>query len=313
MKKILALLIALVLMFSAVSVAHVSAAASTFNGKTVSVGDTVTYSYYLKTPMKVVNTDFVINYTGATLKLVDADNRTRFPIVYNGSMFNTNLENQIKATCSNISTMYDFTSGGFLFTISFVVTGEGESTASVTIPFLKGVNPQGISQPEVFLIRNNNVVYDGVTVEENSVVASGCDHKFTETTTSATCTKNGTTVKTCTLCGYTETETIPATGHSWGEWKVTRPATEQQEGEETRTCLKDNATETREIPKLEPILGDVDGDRKLTSNDALLVQKFTINLIPASEFPKDKADMNSDGTVNIKDATVIQKKVVGLI
>ena len=46
-----------------------------------------------------------------------------------------------------------------------------------------------------------------------------------------------------------EETVIPATGHDWGEWVVTKPATEGQKGEETRTCKNDAShTETREIP-----------------------------------------------------------------
>ena len=44
---------------------------------------------------------------------------------------------------------------------------------------------------------------------------------------------------------------VPATGHAWGEWIMTKAATEDAEGEETRTCSHDDShTETRAIPKL---------------------------------------------------------------
>ena len=45
---------------------------------------------------------------------------------------------------------------------------------------------------------------------------------------------------------------IPAKGHSWGAWKETKPATEKAEGVETRTCSVCGKTETRSIPKLDP-------------------------------------------------------------
>ncbi len=67
---------------------------------------------------------------------------------------------------------------------------------------------------------------------------------------------------TCTEDGYTESsicdvckaelvkqETIEATGHTFGEWTVTKEATEKASGEETRTCSC-GETETREISKL---------------------------------------------------------------
>lgn len=45
---------------------------------------------------------------------------------------------------------------------------------------------------------------------------------------------------------------VPALGHDWGEWVVTKPATETEEGIETRTCARCGKTETRAIPKLVP-------------------------------------------------------------
>ena len=41
---------------------------------------------------------------------------------------------------------------------------------------------------------------------------------------------------------------VPALGHEWGEWVVTKPATETEEGQETRTCARCGETETRAIP-----------------------------------------------------------------
>ncbi len=41
---------------------------------------------------------------------------------------------------------------------------------------------------------------------------------------------------------------VPALGHEWGEWKVTKPATETEEGEEARTCARCGETETCAIP-----------------------------------------------------------------
>lgn len=77
-------------------------------------------------------------------------------------------------------------------------------------------------------------------------------HKHTpvkEADKPATCTSNGYVgATTCSSCGQviTERTIIYATGHSWGEWIVTRVATETQEGIETRTCLNDAShTETR--------------------------------------------------------------------
>ncbi|MBQ9060874.1 MAG: hypothetical protein IJ128_07010, partial [Firmicutes bacterium] len=48
----------------------------------------------------------------------------------------------------------------------------------------------------------------------------------------------------------TREEEIPALGHDWGDWTVTREATEAAEGEETRACSRCPETQTRAIPTL---------------------------------------------------------------
>lgn len=67
----------------------------------------------------------------------------------------------------------------------------------------------------------------------------------------ATCTKGGKTagVK-CSVCGTVltaPTETV-ASGHSWGEWVITKPADETTDGEKSRECSRCNETETQVIP-----------------------------------------------------------------
>lgn len=43
------------------------------------------------------------------------------------------------------------------------------------------------------------------------------------------------------------TETA-ALGHSWGDWEITKPAAEAEDGEKSRTCSRCNETETQVIP-----------------------------------------------------------------
>ena len=55
----------------------------------------------------------------------------------------------------------------------------------------------------------------------------------------------------CSVCNtiLTEPEIIPALGHIWGEWLVTKAATHTETGIETRYCTRDAShTQTREIP-----------------------------------------------------------------
>ena len=70
----------------------------------------------------------------------------------------------------------------------------------------------------------------------------------------ATCTETGLTEGSkCSVCGemLKEQETIPASGHDFGDWTVTKEAGIGSEGEETRICTRCGETETRTIPAKE--------------------------------------------------------------
>ena len=57
----------------------------------------------------------------------------------------------------------------------------------------------------------------------------------------------------CAVCGAlleTRTERVPALGHAWGAWTVTKAATEEDSGLETRTCARCGKAEQHDIPKL---------------------------------------------------------------
>lgn len=88
------------------------------------------------------------------------------------------------------------------------------------------------------------------------------DHDYKDIAAkAATCTEDGVIAhKVCTVCGknfdangnlITSSVVIPKLGHSYGEWKVTKPATCTEKGEETRVCAHNSAhTETREVSAL---------------------------------------------------------------
>ena len=78
------------------------------------------------------------------------------------------------------------------------------------------------------------------------------EHEYVATTTPATCTEDGSTVYTC-LCGDSYTVVIPATGHDWSDWRITKQPTFTDEGEERRYCQNDGceAFESNVLPVLE--------------------------------------------------------------
>lgn len=82
--------------------------------------------------------------------------------------------------------------------------------------------------------------------------SSACSHSYGEgiVTAGPTCGQAGVRTYTCTLCGNTKTESIPAAGeHSWNGGSVTAAPTCQVEGVRTFTCTVCN----KEIWKILPL------------------------------------------------------------
>lgn len=93
------------------------------------------------------------------------------------------------------------------------------------------------------------ITKDAVILGEDNIVYEGCKHEHTkEIVVEATCTEDGSKTVVCEDCGETlSTEVIPAKGHSFGDWTVTKEATCFEDGEETRTCSVCKHVETRPI------------------------------------------------------------------
>ncbi|MCD7744885.1 MAG: Ig-like domain-containing protein [Lachnospiraceae bacterium] len=88
----------------------------------------------------------------------------------------------------------------------------------------------------------------------------GGNHTWVESSviTAATCTTDGEMLYTCTACHKTKTESIPATGHSYGAWTTLSAATVFANEIQIRTCTNPNCTtsETLRIAntKLKPTI-----------------------------------------------------------
>ena len=91
----------------------------------------------------------------------------------------------------------------------------------------------------------------GEKIATGSATAKTTNHTWNAgtVTKAADCTNAGVKTYTCTVCGETKTESIPAAGHKFGDWKTTKEATEDEEGSQTRTCSVCGATETQTIGK----------------------------------------------------------------
>ena len=78
--------------------------------------------------------------------------------------------------------------------------------------------------------------------------ATAHEHSYKAVVTAPTCTAKGYTTHTC-ACGDSYVDTyVDALGHAWDEGKVTKPATEAEDGVKTFTCTRCGETKTEVIP-----------------------------------------------------------------
>ena len=86
-----------------------------------------------------------------------------------------------------------------------------------------------------------------ILTEQQDIPARG--HSWNDAQyTAPTCTTDGSWVYTCTECGETRTETVPAYGHAWDSGVVTTPYTCTTDGVRVITCNNCGETRTESIP-----------------------------------------------------------------
>ncbi len=104
--------------------------------------------------------------------------------------------------------------------------GQTSSTGDITSGDSGGQTPGGDSSP-------------------TEHVHSYGDWQITEP---ATCTESGTKTRTCDGCGDTETQSVPATGHTYGDdWQVFEKATCTEDGRDVRYCKTCSAPEYKTV------------------------------------------------------------------
>ena len=128
----------------------------------------------------------------------------------------------------------------------------------------------------------------------------GKPHSYIETITQEpTCTENGVKTYTC-ECGDSYTETIPATGHNYGDFVVTKPATCTEDGIKTKTCANCNDKITESIPKT----GHTSSDWIIDKNAAINVKGSKHKECTVCKTVLETAEIPSLPMINIQSANV---------
>ena len=106
---------------------------------------------------------------------------------------------------------------------------------------------------------------------------------------------------------------IPATGvHTWNDGEVTVRATCDAEGVMTYTCTVCGGTKTESIPAIGGLLGDVNGDGTVNITDMALVYQYLTGQTEFTDGHKKAADVNRDGIVDVYDLQRLYEAVTGL-
>ena len=153
----------------------------------------------------------------------------------------------------------------------------------------------------------------------NKKIANGTEIKKTAHTEvkvdgkPATCSEAGKTDGTiCSVCStvIVAQKTIAKLDHNFGEWTLVKEPTVTEEGSEERVCSVCDKKETRSVEKLSFIVGDVNGDGKITAADARLALRISANLdtLETVGTTLEAVDINLDKKITAADARTILRK-----
>ena len=182
----------------------------------------------------------------------ESDGRTPAKKVIIKESHDLTMTEKVEPTCTEAGTEAYWTCGTCKKMFSDAA-GETEITEPVQIPAL---GHDWNDPTYAWADDNSTCTATRVCGRDANHVESETVNTTSQETKAATCTENGNETYTAAFeneafAVQTRDVTIPATGHDWGEWQVTKEATATEKGEETRVCKNDPShTETREIPML---------------------------------------------------------------
>ncbi len=128
-------------------------------------------------------------------------------------------------------------------------------------------------------------------------------HNLTYTTVDEpTCVKGGMEIGKCEDCGSEFERALPPLDHNWTDWEITVAPTEEKDGEEERQCTLCGEKEKRVASLFPNIMGDINGDGKVTAFDARMALQYAAGNIELYEPQLKLADLTGDGEVTAIDA-----------
>ena len=234
MKRFLAMMVALILAVSCMSVSAFAAdsisVSATVNAATAKPGDTIEVVVSASSA-SFAGYSMKLGYDSSALKLVSVTKNA----ANNPGLFSGNANTGVVSMVNDV----DFAASGTLFTAKFeVLAGAADGTYTVSL---------------------GSASFTKASTERLTTSASGTSvtvkaphtHSYDKVVTAPTCTAEGYTTYTC-ACGKSYTDDYKdALDHKWDNGTVTTPATEGKPGVRTYKCTVCGDTKTEEIPALD--------------------------------------------------------------
>ena len=234
MKRFLAMMVALILAVSCMSVSAFAAdsisVSATVNAATAKPGDTIEVVVSASSA-SFAGYSMKLGYDSSALKLVSVTKNA----ANNPGLFSGNANTGVVSMVNDV----DFAASGTLFTAKFeVLSGAADGTYTVSL---------------------GSASFTKASTERLTTSASGTSvtvkaphtHSYDKVVTDPTCTDKGYTTYTC-ACGESYKDDYKdALDHKWDNGTVTTPATEGKPGVRTYKCATCGETKTEEIPALD--------------------------------------------------------------
>ncbi len=146
------------------------------------------------------------------------------------------------------------------------------------------------------------LAYASITHKDSSGDTT-CSHNYTSVVTKPTCTKQGYTTHTCSLCGDSYTDTFTNPSHTEGSWETLADGSKELRCEKCGTLLDSVAA-----PVVDPDFqaGDVNADGVIDMFDYLMVRTMYFGAYYGTDGERQRADVNADGTIDMFDYLLVK-------
>ncbi len=280
---------------------------------TASKGDVFKYNVYLKADKAFEDVQTALNFDSSKLSLTATDNSEADALKNCPNLkdvsYNALSEGYVGINCTSLDG-FDFTEEKIFLSLEFTVTGTGKTSVEF-IP--QDMTVKGGEESYYFLSakQSEGATFRSEFEKEKEIIPTDPTTPIIPDQTEATepDSSNATEPTESTV----PTDSTEPTGTT-----STVPATSSEDEVTTATSPSESETAsatgtTTTIPEDEFDLGDVNRDGKLNIRDATLIQKFLAKISALDDEQIALADYQTDGKVNIKDATKIQKKLANLL